>query len=169
MKQLKLLKNKRSSVMIFGMGYVGLTLGVVLADVGFRVFCIEPRRRGLQLLKRGRPYIYETGLSEAFRKHFNRGFKFFEKPELPADVYVVAVGTPVDDKKKIPDLTFIKEVAGSIGRVIKPGDLIMLRSTVPVGTTRNVFLPIVEKHSGLMAGKDFYLVFAPERTVEGSA
>jgi len=154
---------------IFGLGYVGVTLGVVLADHGFEVFGIEPRKKSIDHLKNGHCDIHEKGLPELLRKHANKNFKFFEDPEnIRAKTYIVAVGTPVGPTK-VPSLEYIRAVAESLGRILEPGNLIILRSTVPVGTTRNLFIPLVEKTSHLQAGKDFSVVFAPERTAEGSA
>lgn len=162
--------NLKPEIAIYGLGYVGLTLGVVLADSGYQVYGIEPRRRNVKFLRKGKPPIFEAGLEEALGKHFNRSFKFFEKPDkVRADVYVVSVGTPVEGANKTPDLVYVRQVAESIGRQIRPGNLVLLRSTVPVGLTRNFFIPLVEKISKLKAGGDFSVVFAPERTVEGSA
>jgi nucleotide sugar dehydrogenase len=83
-------------------------------------------------------------------------------------VYIVAVGTPLNHKLK-PDLTSLTQVLIEISKVLKFGDQIMLRSTVPVGVTREVVIPYLEKATSLFAGRDFFVSFAPERTVEGKA
>lgn len=161
---------KKPVICIFGLGYIGLTMGATLADAGYEVLGIEPRIRGLDSLRKGKPYFFEPGLDELVGKHFKKRLKFYESPDsVKADVYVVAVGTPVDDKKKVPNLEFVRTVAESIGKLIKKGDLAILRSTVPVGTTRQLFIPTVEKISGLKAGQDFSVAFTPERVVEGNA
>ncbi|MBI4062718.1 MAG: nucleotide sugar dehydrogenase [Elusimicrobia bacterium] len=161
---------EKPKVAIFGLGYVGLTMGTVLADLGFTVLGVEPRKRNVRNLRKGIAPIHEKGLTEMLKKHINRRFKVFDGPrEARADIYVVAVGTPVDSADKVPNLEYIESAAESIGRLIRQGNLALLRSTVPVGTTRDVFIPIVERVSGLKAGRDFSVVFAPERTSEGSA
>lgn len=161
---------KKPVICIFGLGYIGLTMGATLAEAGYDVLGIEPRMRGLDALRKGKPYFFEPGLDELVGKHFRKKLKFFESPDgVKADVYVVAVGTPVDDKKKAPQLHYVQTVAESIGKLIKKGDLAILRSTVPVGTTRKLFIPVVEKTSGLKAGRDFSVAFTPERVVEGNA
>jgi UDP-N-acetyl-D-mannosaminuronic acid dehydrogenase len=73
------------------------------------------------------------------------------------------------DEHHQPVMTFVEKATRAIGKVLKPGDLVMLRSTVPVGTTRQYCLPWLEQESGLSAGRDFSLVFAPERTIAGKA
>lgn len=155
---------------VIGLGYVGLTLALTLADHGFQVrgFDRDPRvRRGL---KRGRPHFYEAGLGELLGDHLGRNFEVVDqlKPEDVCDMYIVAVGTPLDRRHQ-PRFVHLEQVSRTIGSVLKQGDAVILRSTVPVGTTRDVVIPILEKTSGLTAGRDFYVAFAPERTVEGKA
>ena len=78
------------------------------------------------------------------------------------------MGTPLDANHK-PILEYIVSACNEISFKLKKGQTIILRSTVPVGTTRNIIIPILEKNSGLKAGSDFEVVFAPERTAEGIA
>ena len=83
-------------------------------------------------------------------------------------VHIISVGTPVCSDGS-PDLSFIKTICINISRRLRSGDLVMLRSTVPVGTSRNFVVPWLESNTDLKAGKDFHIAFAPERTVEGDA
>ena len=84
------------------------------------------------------------------------------------DAFVISVGTPLDSDK-VPILDFVKEAASLVGSKIKKDNLIILRSTVPVGTSRNTVIPILEKESNMKNEIDFQVVFAPERTAEGVA
>ena len=155
---------------VLGLGYVGLTLALTLADLGFKVrgFDINPAVR--KSLAVGKPHFYEDGLSQILKDHFNKNFKSVDNfnRENNCDVYFIAVGTPLDKNKK-PDLKYLKNAVERVAKVLKTGDAVILRSTVPIGTTRTVVAPILEKHSGLKAGEGFFLAFAPERTVEGKA
>jgi UDP-N-acetyl-D-mannosaminuronic acid dehydrogenase len=160
-------KSKR--IAIIGLGFVGLTLAVVLADVGFHITGVEKRPEVIESLQNGKPHFYESGLASRIRYHVGRTMEVVSTlKDAAADVYVISVGTPVNQEHQ-PILSFVETSAAEIGRVLKRGDVVMLRSTVPVGTTRNFCLPILERESGLKAGKDFSLVFAPERTVAGKA
>lgn len=160
-------KSKR--IAVIGLGFVGLTLAVVLADVGFQVIGVEARPEVIESLKNGKPHFYESGLASRIRYHIGRSMQVVSNLEdAAADVYVISVGTPVNHDHQ-PILDYVETSASQIGRVLKRGDIVMLRSTVPVGTTRGFCLPILERESGLKAGKDFSLVFAPERTVAGKA
>jgi UDP-N-acetyl-D-mannosaminuronic acid dehydrogenase len=160
------------SVCILGLGYVGLTLSTVLADIGFQVTGVDRDAPLIEGLKAGRPHFHEKGL-ERLLAGVARG------PHPPsyqmglhepcADVYVVTVGTPVTRPSLEPDLDHVLNATKEVAKVLRAGNLVILRSTVPVGTTRDVVLPVLEEVSGLKAGVDFCLAFCPERTVEGKA
>jgi len=160
---------KSKKVAVLGLGFVGLTLAVVLADAGFQVLGIESQKTVVDMLRKSIPHFYESGLANQLRAHVGKNLEIENSlTDSQCDVYIVSVGTPIDAKHQ-PIMNFVEEACRTIGRVLKTGDTVMLRSTVPVGTTRNVCLPILEKESGLAAGRDFSLVFAPERTVAGKA
>ena len=160
---------KTKKIAVLGLGFVGLTLAVVLADAGFQVLGIEKQASVIESLRQGVPHFYEAGLANQLRYQAGRQLTFETAlTSGDSDVYMVAVGTPVDEHHQ-PVLTHIEEAARVIGRVLKPSDTVMLRSTVPVGTTQTVCLPILERESGLQGGKDFSLVFTPERTIAGRA
>ncbi len=155
---------------VVGLGYVGLTLGITLADLGFMVKGDETNKGVAEAIRRGKPHFYEAGLDRLLSDHLGKNFVVasdFSK-ENNCDVYFIAVGTPLDDNH-IPNLGHLEAAARSVGAVLKYGDAVVLRSTVPLGTTRDIVLPLLEKESGLTAGEGFLLAFAPERTIEGRA
>ncbi len=161
---------RAKKVAVYGLGYVGLTLALSLANSGFQVTGVDINHQTIQHLLAGVPPVYEPGLPELLVNHLKSGDIHF-KTDLTSgdhDLYIVAVGTPVDQNNQ-PTLGMIEQVARAIGTLLKRGDLIALRSTVPLGTTRQVFLPLVEQYSGLVGGRDFHVVFTPERTIEGNA
>ncbi len=155
-------------VSIVGLGFVGLTLALTLADEGFEVFGIEKEENIRKKLENKMPPFYEPGLESLLDYHLNKNFKIFDKISLDCEVYIISVGTPLS-KEGEPDLSHLEEATKEVGKNLKYGDLVILRSTVPVGTCRNFVIPILEKESNLKCGKDFYLSFAPERTIEGKA
>ena len=159
-------------VVVIGLGYVGLTLAVALADAGFMVTGVENNGNKVQSLAQGNSYIKETGLNEVLREQINRNL--YVHTELPeeGDVYIISVGTPLEKNGSAqprPLLKYIHQACESVGQHLRPGNLVILRSTVPAGTSRNTVLPLLEQHSGLKCGRDFHLAFAPERTAEGKA
>lgn len=156
---------------VIGLGYTGQTLAAVLADVGYTVYGSDIDENVLRFLKEGKSHILEKNLSTLIRKHLNKSL-FVSKPhELKTNqinAHIVCVHTPVDKVTKKPDLEAVKSAFIEIRDILKGGQLVILRSTVPVETTRNFVKPILEE-SGLKAGEDFYLVYAPERTMQGAA
>lgn len=170
---LELLKERDpllTEVAVVGMGFIGLTLAVSLANRGHFVTGVEIQDHIVKELNSGTCRIYEPGLTDMLRVQLDRKGVQFVTPHNAKNhsIYIVAVGTPVDGDGA-PDLTFVKQAAGWIGRRLQRRNVVMLRSTLPVGATRNIVRGILEEASGLRAGTDFNLVFAPERTVQGDA
>lgn len=160
---------KFRQIVIVGLGFVGLTLAVSLADVGYKVIGIDTNKKVVESLSKGIPHIHEVGLDSLLSFHINKNLVVRESLTQPeGDVYILCIQTPVDEEKR-PKLQFLEDAAKAVGRVLKRDDMVIVRSTVPVGTTQNVILPILRKESGLSEGKDFSLVSAPERTVAGRA
>jgi len=157
---------------IVGVGHVGLTLAVVLGDLGYKVIGMDTNEKLVEKLNRGEVDFYEKGLRPLLRLHLKeKSLKFISRlnEEAAADIYIICVGTPIDGQTNKPMNVFIEKAAEDVGRILKKDNLVILRSTVTVGTTRSVVLPILEKESSLKAGLEFSLVFAPERVVEGKA
>ena len=157
-------------IVIFGMGFVGLTLAVSFAIRGEKVTGVEIDPDILSDLLKGKAHFREPGLDEMLRLSLDSGnIRFIKKPDgIRSGTYIVTVGSPLTADGE-PDLAALEAVGREIGKSLNPGDLVMLRSTVPSGTTRGFFLPLLEELSGLEAGRDFHLSFAPERTIEGRA
>jgi nucleotide sugar dehydrogenase len=164
-------ETRYKKICIVGTGYIGLTLGVIMAESDYEVTGFDTKKKLIDNLKQGKVGFYEKGLKPLLNLHLKNGnIRFItalSKPE--ANVYAICVGTPINKSTNMPILSSIKRAASNIAKVLKKDDLILLRSTVPVGTTRNVVLPILEKVSALKAGNDFYLAFVPERAIEGNA
>lgn len=159
-------------LVVVGLGYVGLTMALVMADAGYRVTGVEQDISKVQLLLEEKSYIHELGLESLLRTQLLK--RFFPVTEMPddGDVFIISVGTPVIDAsngRKLPTLEFLEDACKKIGTKLKTGNLIVLRSTVPIGTCRNFVSKKLEEASGLTCGIDFHLAFAPERTAEGKA
>lgn len=165
--------NDKKEIAIIGMGYVGLTLSVVLTKNGFKVYGIEIKKEIVENLKKGNPHFHEKRLKPLLRQQQKLG-NLKIRESLPnsndkIDIYIICVGTPLKKESRTPNIDYIRNVVVSVANHMNQNSLIILRSTVPVGTSRNVVLPLLEKQSGLKAGKDFSFAFAPERTIEGNA
>ena len=160
------------NISIIGMGYVGLTLAIVMADSGFNITGVESNQATLDLLLKGESHVFENGLSELLKENLNGNLNFKNKVEA-SDVYIISVGTPIycpaEGGEPEPNMDYLKSASKSVGEKLSIGNLVVLRSTVPIGTTRGFVKAILEEASGLICGIDFHLSFAPERTAEGSA
>ena len=153
-------------ICIVGLGYVGLTLAATMASVGFRIMGIEIRSSVLEMLRCGHSHFHEPGLNEMLAQGMEDGLLEW-RHEIPrgceASVYIITVGTPLGQGGEVR-LDMIERVTREIARRAKPGSLVILRSTVMVGTTRNLVLPILEE-----TGAGLQVAFCPERTIEGQA
>jgi UDP-N-acetyl-D-mannosaminuronic acid dehydrogenase len=169
----KILQNQAGllhEVVVFGMGYVGITLAVSLSNQGHQVLGIDKEIDIVSSLNKGTSHVVEPGLSHMLSDNLKRsGIKFSTTLEEGGySFYIIAVGTPLNLDSK-PDMSALISVLNDITRVLKQGDHVMLRSTVPVGVTRGFVVPYLESKTELKAGKDFYVSFVPERTIEGNA
>ena len=159
---------KSKKILVVGLGYVGLTLSLVLAESGFEVIGYDRNKKLLNTINKKKAPFYEKGLERYLEENLNNNFNVSNKP-LSSDVYIITVGTPLSKNKKKPDLTILKKSVLDICKLLKKNDLIILRSTVPVGCTRNFVATLIEKETKLKFGKDIFLSFCPERTIEGKA
>jgi UDP-N-acetyl-D-mannosaminuronic acid dehydrogenase len=153
-----------TDVLVAGLGYAGLTLAAGLASAGTRVLGYDVSPSRVAQLRRGEAPFYETGLAETLTALPDTlGFTDRLPDELPPAT-VICVGTPLDDGTRRPDLGALEQVVGDLAARIAPGQLVVLRSTVPVGATRRVVL------AGLRArAEGVRLAFCPERTIQGQA
>ena len=157
-------------VAVYGMGFVGLTLAAALAGRGHVVTGIDTNEALVERLLAGQTHVFEPRLSDMMRRAMDdKRLVFRTTPNQEHHrVVIIAVGTPVENDGS-PSLAALQAVCETVGRRLRRGDLVMLRSTVPVGSTRGFVRELLEKGSGLRAGEEFHLAFTPERTVEGQA
>ncbi|GAA2394811.1 nucleotide sugar dehydrogenase [Dactylosporangium salmoneum] len=154
-----------STVGVIGMGYVGLTLTAALARKGFVVHGVDVQPAVVESLNRGRPHIFEPGVAESFAEHAGRSvFVGTALPPGAVDAAVICVSTPVDEHTRRPNLTNLAAAARQVAESCGPDTLVVVRSTVPVGSSRRVVLPPL-----LEAWGRARLVMAPERTIQGQA
>jgi len=157
---------KKQTVGVIGIGYVGLPTMVALGEAGVNVIGFDIDKSRVRQINSGKSFIAEIP-SERIEKIKSKvsataDWKLLKK----CDVILIAVPTPLT-KHKTPDTSAIEKAGEKIAKNIKSGQLIILESTTYPGTTEEVLQPILEK-SGLVAGKDFYLAFAPERIDPGN-
>jgi UDPglucose 6-dehydrogenase len=157
------------NICVVGSGYVGLVTGACLADFGMHVVGVDKDHGKIARLNRGEIPIYEPGLGTLVRKNMEEKRLRFS-PDLgpaieEAQVVFIAVGTP-QKKDGSADLTFIHEVASSIAQHLNGYKIIVTKSTVPIGTGKEIERIVHEKTGGR---HDFAVVSNPEFLREGSA
>lgn len=152
-------------IAVVGLGYVGLTLAVSLARAGGWVVGVETDRTVREAVRAGRPRLFEPGVAELLRALPPGRFTVADRlPEQPVDAVVLCVGTPVDPATRQPDLRALAAAAAHTAGHAGPDTLVVVRSTVPVGTSRQTVLP------PLAARVDRpLLATCPERTIQGRA
>ncbi len=151
---------------IVGLGYVGLTLATVLAEAGNTVIGVEKRPDLVEMTNQGIPHFTETGLPDAL-SGVTRSKKLVAAEQFDnsfsCDTYIITVGTPLSPDG-VARVDMIEGAARDIAENMRDGALVILRSTVKVGTTRDVVSPILAA-----SGKKFDIAMCPERTLEGKA
>ena len=168
MKLIEKIKNNTAKIGIIGLGYVGLPLAVEFGKAGYSVTGIDISKEKIKLLNKCMNYIPDIQ-DEEVNKLIKNGNLIatndFNKIEN-LDVIILCVPTPLDKNKK-PNTAYIEDAVESSLPFIKKGQLIILESTTYPGTTEEIILPRIET-KGLKVGKDFYLVFSPERIDPGN-
>ncbi|MFW7342507.1 UDP-glucose/GDP-mannose dehydrogenase family protein [Pollutimonas sp. H1-120] len=160
-------------VTVFGIGYVGLTQGAVLAEVGHDVVCVDIDADKVELLKQGRIPIYEPGLAALVKDNHAAGRLNFTTDAaagvMHGDVQFIAVGTPPDEDGSA-DLRYVLDVADTIARHMERRQIVIDKSTVPVGTADKVAVRMAQV-LGRRNRNDlaFDVVSNPEFLKEGSA
>ncbi|MFB6129203.1 MAG: nucleotide sugar dehydrogenase [Salinigranum sp.] len=157
---------------IVGQGYVGLTLTAAMTRSGYDVLGIEADPDKLADLQNGVPHFRETGLQETIQTHQRLGRLRFRRSLDDADVsdrsvYIIAVGSPLDGDGH-PDKSALRSAITDVARVLEPDDTVIVRSTISVGTSREL-LEIIERESDVAVPEELYYLHAPERTVQGDA
>ncbi len=151
---------------VLGLGYVGLPTAAVLATVGRRVAGVDLRRDVLDTINAGRIHIVEPELDALVRAAVTAGRLRGVPEPVPARNFLICVPTPITPDH-LPDLRHVEAAAHAIVPALRPGCLVVLESTVPPGTLRELVAPIITG-GGLVPGRDVFLAHAPERVLPGN-
>lgn len=156
----------RYDVAVIGLGYVGLTFATALAELGFSVLGVERRADIVQMTRKGVPHFSERGLRESL-KHTIESGKLSATANLSSEdsagIYIITVGTPLNNQGQF-NVSYIAEAAREVSDNMRGDALVILRSTVALGTSRDIVAPILGN-----SRKDFEIAMCPERTLEGKA
>jgi len=158
----------RPTVGIVGLGYVGLPLAVAFGESGASVVGVDLDQRRVSAVAGGTS-VTEDVTNERVSTLVAEGrlhASMDAGPLKDADAIIICVPTPLG-KSRQPDVSFIERATEEVARILRPGQLIVLESTTYPGTTQEVLRPRLEA-TGLVAGRDFFLAFSPERIDPGS-
>jgi UDP-N-acetyl-D-mannosaminuronic acid dehydrogenase len=161
-----------TSVVVVGLGYIGLPTAALIARSGFKVLGIDVSAHVVETINSGKVHIEEVDLDGLVQGVVARGtLRASMQPEA-ADVFVIAVPTPVSGDHA-PDVSYVLQATRTIAPVLKPGNLVILESTSPVGTTEKMCALLAElrpdlKVPGHTAGTpDLFVAYCPERVLPG--
>ena len=157
---------KMSSVSVIGLGYVGLPTAVLAAQCGYDVTGYDIDFNKLEKIKNGDPTIVEPEIFQRLNEVLlTEKLKISSKLQ-PSDCFLISVPTPLKNDKK-SDMSAVYDAGEKIAAVLKQGDLVILESTVKVGTTMKL-AKILEDKYGLKLGINFYVAYCPERVLPGN-
>lgn len=156
---------RNQELCVLGLGYIGLPTASLFATNGFKVTGVDVNIRVVDLINQGAIHIEEPGLSTLVQAATNSGMLSAALRPVEADVFIIAVPTPITANQQA-DMSFVAAAANAILPVLRPGNLVILESTSPPGTTTGLLASIFAK-SGLELGKDLYLAHCPERVLPG--
>jgi UDP-N-acetyl-D-galactosamine dehydrogenase len=151
-------------IAVIGLGYVGLPVAVTFAKGGCSVIGFDIDAGRVKELRGGQDRTREVETADL--RNPNLTLTTDQAALRTADFFIVTVPTPIDDARR-PDLTALLGASGIVGRALKRGDIVVYESTVYPGATEEECVPVLEKSSGLTAGRDFTVGYSPERINPG--
>ncbi|MCC6377005.1 MAG: nucleotide sugar dehydrogenase, partial [Microbacteriaceae bacterium] len=159
-------------IAVIALGKIGLPLAVQFASKGHEVIGVDVAQHTVDLVNQGiEPFPGEAQLQERLSELVPAGklraTTDYSQAVPGADAVVLVVPLFVDEETAEPDFGWMDAATQSLGEVLTPGTLVSYETTLPVGTTRNRWKPMLEQASGLKEGVDFDLVFSPERVLTG--
>ena len=160
------------AICVVGLGYIGLPTAALLASRGVRVHGVDVAPHVVETISRGQVHIVEPDLDGLVQKVVSSGNLDAGSKMVRADVFIIAVPTPLSGNQQ-PDTTFVEAAARDVAAVLEPGNLIILESTVPVGTTERIAGQLRKLRPDLnfpgegAAAPDVHLAYCPERVLPG--
>lgn len=147
------------------MGYIGLPTATMFSCYGHKVIGVDVNEKVVNNINKGKIIIEEPNLEELVEDVVKKGNLIASILPKESDVFIISVPTPIKDDKT-SDMSYVISATKSIIKYLKEGNIVVLESTSPVGTTEEVVKPIIEE-SGLKVGRDIMLGYCPERVIPG--
>ncbi|HEY8686750.1 MAG TPA: nucleotide sugar dehydrogenase [Chloroflexota bacterium] len=159
-----------TKICVLGLGYIGLPSASMFATQGHEVIGVDVNPELVSALRQGEVHIQEPGLNMLLQSATQSGNLRVESAPERADAYIIAVPTPLERHPEMgaprPDLRHVRAATKAIAPLLEAGNLVILESTSPPGTTVHVVRPMLERN-GLRAGRDFSLAYCAERVLPG--
>ncbi len=152
-------------VCVLGLGYIGLPTSIIMAERGLEVVGFDVNEQRVARINQCDPVIQEPEIFERLQDVVRKKLFRASTASEEADYFVIAVPTPFTEQKKA-DLSYVLSAAKTVAQVLRPGNVVILESTVPVGATKQL-AGVLEKETGLTVGKDFFVAHCPERVLPG--
>lgn len=153
------------TICVVGLGYIGLPTASLLGTKGYQVYGVDTSAHVVDTINQGKIHIVEPDLDILVKSAVQAGNLSAGLQPKEADIFVIAVPTPFKGDHE-PDLSYVENATRMIAPYVRPGNLVILESTSPVGTTDGVVAKIL-KEAGLDVDKDVYVAHCPERVLPG--
>lgn len=153
-------------ILVLGIGYVGLPLAIMLARSGYQVIGVDLQEDVIDSINSGVLHLAEEDVKRIFEEPEVRRNLHAQRNISQANVFIISVPTPLDEKKRVADLTEVINAMNSILPFLEKGNLVIVESTVPPLTCRNLLAPMIEK-AGFQVNQDVFLCHCPERILPG--
>lgn len=154
-------------ICVVGLGYIGLPTAALMAKAGHEVVGVDVNRKAVDTINAGHIHIIENGLEALVKEVVEAGALRAQVSPCEADAFIIAVPTPVhEDAGHTPGLEYVDAAAQSIAPYVRPGNMVILESTSPVGTTERIADTVAKR--GVDTGKVFF-AHCPERVIPGRA
>ncbi|MFC1962390.1 nucleotide sugar dehydrogenase [Chloroflexota bacterium] len=158
-------------ITVIGIGYIGLPLAIMLAKAGYKVVGVDLDNESVKAVNEGvlaALSISEKGLQDMMQEKSVKGNLTASEEVCPADVFVVSVQTPLHKRKKEADLSYVVSAINSILPHLREGNLILIESTMPPLTLREIIKPVLEENTSFVVGENIFLAHCPERVLPGN-
>ena len=156
---------KYRKICVVGLGYIGLPTASLLGTKGYKVVGVDVHQKVVDTINEGKAHIEEPDLDILLKSAVQSGNLSASLVPETADIFIIAVPTPFKDGHQ-PDLQYVQQATQSIAPYVQRGNLVILESTSPVGTTLDIVTEGL-KASGLRVGEDIFVAHCPERVLPG--
>ncbi len=155
----------KKSICVVGLGYIGLPTAVMFANHGHQVHGVDVNEKAIAMIQNKQLHIEENGLQERLNKAIDSGALTASTKPIKADVFIIAVPSPIK-ADKTADLEYVRKATASTVPFLEKGNLVILESTVPPRTVEDVMMPELIK-SNLEIGRELFVSHSPERVIPG--